>query len=180
MLKSSSNGEPTKGNTVAVLSLGANVGSREEAILHAVDRLTEEHGITVGKLSSLYETEPVDIRTEHAFINAVCVIETALEPGALLAACKRLEREFGRNGCGRGGDRTLDIDIVLYGDRLVMEPGLVIPHPRFRERPFVLIPLHEVIPDLRIPPDHSSVHEVAEKTSRSGWVRKVSSRNEIS
>ena len=180
MSKSSSNGKRTRSRTVAVLSFGANIGNREDTILCAVDRLNEAHGVEVIQLSSLYETEPIDISTEHTFINAVCVVETSLDPPALLSTCQGLEREFGRDGSIRGRDRTLDIDIILYGNYSVVGPELEIPHPRFMERPFVLIPLGEIAPTLRRSHDQSSVHGITGKPAGAGWVRKVSSRSEIS
>ena len=157
-----------------VLSLGSNIGSREQHLLEAALRLDQTGGICVKRLSSLFETEPLGIKTSRQFINACCVIETTLEPGELLGICKDLERRAGREW--GEVDRQLDIDIVLFGEREVTEPDLVIPHPRFRDRRFVIEPLAEIMPDLELPPDDRRVREIASVSGCRGFVRRVSSR----
>lgn len=159
---------------VVVLSLGSNIGRREQHLLEAAVRLDRTAGICVKRLSSLFESEPVGVETSSRFINACCVIETTLEPGKLLGICKDLERRAGRE---RGViDRHIDIDIVLFGERAVAEPDLVVPHPRFRDRRFVLEPLAEIMPDLELPPDGMRADELASAGSCLGLVRRVSSR----
>ena len=157
-----------------VLSLGSNLGQREQHLLEAARRLDQTFGICVKRLSSLFETEPIGIKTSRQFINACCVIETTLEPGELLGICKDLERMAGRE-MGEV-DRQLDIDIVLFGEREVAEPELVIPHPRFRDRRFVIEPMVEIMPDLELPPDDRRVREIASASRCRGFVRRVSSR----
>ncbi len=157
-----------------VLSLGSNIGSREQHLLEAALRLDQTDGIRLKLLSSLFETEPLDFETSRWFINACCVIETTLEPGELLGICKVLEMKAGRELDDL--DRPLDIDIVLFGERKVTEPDLVIPHPRFKDRRFVIAPLAEIMPDLKLPPDGRRARELASVPSCRGLVRRVSSR----
>ena len=97
-------------------------------------------------VSRWYETEPVGVAAQPPFLNGAAAGETGLSPGALLDAILEIERERGRTRPFAGAPRTLDLDLVLFGDRVLNEPGLVVPHPRFRERRFVLEPLAEIAP----------------------------------
>ena len=157
-----------------VLSLGSNIGRREQHLLEAVLRLDRTDGIRLKLLSSLFETEPLGVETPRRFINACCVIETTLEPGELLGICKALETRAGRELDDL--DRPLDIDIILFGERELTEPDLVIPHPRFKDRRFVIEPLAEIMPDLELPPDGRRTRELASVPSCRGLVWRVSSR----
>lgn len=159
---------------IVVLSLGSSKGRREEHLLDAAVRLDMTDSIHVRRMSSLFETEPLGIETSNLFINACCVIETALEPHRLLEICKDLERRAGRER--NEVDRPLDIDIVLFGDIEVTEPDLLIPHPRFRDRRFVIEPLAEIMPDLELPPDGRRAGELVAAQSCRGLVRRISSR----
>ena len=162
-----------------ILSLGSNLGSREQNILGAVHGLRQEFSINVKMLSSLYETEPMGSGFSRAFINAVCIVETVMEPHELLRTCGMIEREFGREEKGGSRDRKLDIDIILYGMLVLNEPDLRIPHPRFRERLFVLAPLAEIAPGLRVPPDDVCIEEILDSIDRDVWVKRLSSRRMI-
>ena len=132
----------------AYIGMGANLasaaGTPEETLVAAALRL-ESLGRVVGR-SSLYSTEPVGYADQPRFINAVIALETELEPRALLEGLLRIEREFGRDRSAGivNGPRTLDLDIVLFGELKISEPGLEVPHPRLGERAFVLVPLVEV------------------------------------
>jgi 2-amino-4-hydroxy-6-hydroxymethyldihydropteridine diphosphokinase len=159
------------------LSLGSNLGPREELILSAFGRLERSGLFTPEALSSLYETSPVGIRTERWFINAACVGRGPLEPRQILDLCKKIERELGRNPAGEGRDRPIDIDIVVFGKLVVAEPDLVIPHPRMRERRFVLVPLAEIAPRLAVPPDGRRVADLRDALPPDQAARKVSSRS---
>jgi 2-amino-4-hydroxy-6-hydroxymethyldihydropteridine diphosphokinase len=161
-----------------VLSLGSNLGRREEHLLAGVSMLASREGVTLTVLSSLYETSPVGIETRSTFINAVLVAETSLQPADLLAACREAERSAGRVS-GPSRDRTLDVDIVFYGNETIAEPDLVVPHPRYRERLFVLVPLAEVRPGFRVPPSGGNVAEIIRECRGNAWVRKVSGRSSI-
>lgn len=165
--------------SIAALSLGSNMGERESSILEAMRRLGRSDGIDLLASSSLYETEPIGPDFNSTFVNAACTVETSLDPFALLGLCKELERAFGRREDGEG-DRPLDIDIVLYGDSVILEPELVIPHPRFKERLFVLQPLAEIAPQMTDPSNGERIDALRESRTGEGWVRRISSRRLIS
>ena len=132
------------------LSLGSNIGDREAMLRSAVDALPEA-GVAVVRTSSLYETAPQDLLDQPWFLNMVAECQTDLFPLQLLGRVKKIEQRLGRKRSVPKGPRTIDIDIILYGSAIVRLPVLEIPHPRFRERRFVLAPLKELAPDLRDP-----------------------------
>jgi 2-amino-4-hydroxy-6-hydroxymethyldihydropteridine diphosphokinase len=134
------------------IGLGGNLGDREATLRAALDRLGSEDGIEVVRVSSLRETDPVGYTDQPRFLNGVAELETELAPRELLERLLAVERDLGRVREGpRYGPRTIDLDLLLYGDAVVDEPGLRIPHPRMTERRFVLEPLAELEPDLVIP-----------------------------
>jgi 2-amino-4-hydroxy-6-hydroxymethyldihydropteridine diphosphokinase len=131
--------------TIAYIGLGANLGDKEEQLRQAVKRLHGEAGIRVERCSNIYETDPVGVTDQPPFLNMVARIRTILKPEPLLDACARIERSLGRVRDVRWGPRTIDLDVLLYGDEAAELPRLTIPHPRMFERLFVLIPLLEVL-----------------------------------
>jgi 2-amino-4-hydroxy-6-hydroxymethyldihydropteridine diphosphokinase len=134
----------------AYVGLGSNLGDREESLLRAVDLLRER--IEVSAVSSFRETEPWGYVDQPAFLNAAVEVETELGPRELLEVLLEVERVLGRTREGpRYGPRTIDIDLLLYGDEVVDEPGLTVPHPRLHERRFALEPLAELDPELVVP-----------------------------
>jgi 2-amino-4-hydroxy-6-hydroxymethyldihydropteridine diphosphokinase len=136
----------------AYVGLGANLGDREGTIGRALDLLEEQAGIQVVRVSTLRQTEPVGYLDQPRFVNAAAELETSLSPRALLDALLAVERELGRTREGpRFGPRTIDLDLLVYGDRVVDEPGLEIPHPRMHARRFALEPLAELAPALVVP-----------------------------
>ena len=136
----------------AYISLGANLGDRERSLRRAIELLSAREGIRVARVSSLRETEPWGPVEQPSFLNAAAELETSLEPRALLDALLAVERSLGRVREGaRYGPRTIDLDLLVYGDTVVSEPGLVLPHPRLHERRFALEPLAELDPDLVVP-----------------------------
>ena len=137
----------------AYVALGSNLGDREQTLLAAVAALRAEPGVELVAVSGLIETEPVGFLDQPRFINGVAVLETTLSARALLEVLLDVERRFGRSrdGVPAQGPRTLDLDLLLYGDEEIDEPGLRVPHPRLHERAFVLEPLAEVAPGLEIP-----------------------------
>ncbi len=138
--------------TRAYVGLGANLGPREVTLLRAVDLLAGEPGIDVLAVSQLRGTEPVEVTDQPEFLNGAVVVETTLSPRELLDALLRIERELGRVRDGeRRGPRTIDLDLLVYGDEIVDEPGLRVPHPRLHERRFALEPLVDLGPELVIP-----------------------------
>lgn len=128
----------------AYLALGSNIGERQDYLARAIQALQEKSGITVTKLSAVYETDPVGFVDQAAFLNMAVQIETDLTPSALLSAVLEIEQQLGRVRTMRWGPRTIDIDILLYGSEQIDLPDLVIPHPAMAERAFVLIPLRDV------------------------------------
>ena len=134
---------------IAYLSLGSNLGDRAANLRAAVAQLD-----TAGRLlavSAFYETQPVDVPDQPWFLNCVAAIETMKTPRELLQFALRIEAAMGRLRMREKGPRKIDIDIVLFGDRVVDEPGLKIPHPAMHERRFVLEPLVEIAPEARHP-----------------------------
>jgi 2-amino-4-hydroxy-6-hydroxymethyldihydropteridine diphosphokinase len=146
------------------LSLGSNLGDREAHLRKALEQLPEK-GILLVKESSIYETEPVDFQDQPDFLNLVCQVETRLEPESLLSACQEIESEMGRFRGKTKGLRNIDIDILFYGRRIVEKPFLKIPHPTWRQRNFVLIPLAEIAPNFRDPVSDQTVHALQRRSS---------------
>ena len=136
----------------AYVGLGANLGDRDAALRSAVALLDADADVDVVAVSTVRETEPVGFLDQPAFLNAAVALDTALEPRALLDRLLEIERELGRTRSDeRYGPRTIDLDLLLYGDERVDEPGLHVPHPRLHERRFALEPLHELDPALVVP-----------------------------
>lgn len=145
------------------ISLGSNVGDREQQIAAAIQALGAR-GIRVARQSSIYSTEPVDVATQSWFLNCVLEIETDLMPRQLLRSFKEIESELGRKHTVHRGPRVIDIDILLYGSSVVHAPELEIPHPRMTQRRFVLVPLAEIAPALRHPVENKSAEELLGET----------------
>jgi len=137
------------GDEAVFLGLGANLGNRAENLRMALRYLSSL--ARVDAVSSLYETAPVGSHDQPSFYNAVCRIATGLSPEALLDYLKRVEFEIGRRQAPRWAPRPIDLDVLLYGDRVVETANLVVPHPHLAERAFVLVPLAEIAPDVRHP-----------------------------
>jgi 2-amino-4-hydroxy-6-hydroxymethyldihydropteridine diphosphokinase len=137
----------------AFVALGSNLGDRERTLRAAVDALAAEQGIDVLTLSTLRETEPVGVGDQPRFLNGAVELRTTLPARDLLERLLAVERRFGRVREGRPahGPRTLDLDLLLYGDEQIDEPGVRVPHPRLHERRFVLEPLADLAPDLDVP-----------------------------
>lgn len=136
----------------AYIGLGSNLGDREATLRGALARLNAWRGIRVLAVSRFRETEPVGFTDQPRFVNAVAAVETELEPRPLLEAMLAIEQAMGRTREGpRFGPRTIDLDLLVYEDRIVDEPGLRVPHPRLHERAFVLEPLAELQPGLFVP-----------------------------
>ena len=139
--------------TLAYIGLGSNLGDRESLIRRAAELI----GAT--RLSEVRETEPWGYEKQPRFLNAVAEIETDLSPRRLLDHLLDVEARLGRERIGpKWGPRTIDLDLLLYGDETVDEPGLVVPHPRLLEREFVLEPLADLVPWLKIP-GNGTVHD---------------------
>ncbi|HWK30719.1 MAG TPA: 2-amino-4-hydroxy-6-hydroxymethyldihydropteridine diphosphokinase [Terriglobales bacterium] len=139
--------------------MGSNLGDRESSLRHALELLRERAGSIVAT-SSFYETDPVGFIQQPKFINAVARLETTLLPEKLMETLLAIERELGRDRSATipKGPRTIDLDLLLYDDRIIDSPALTVPHPAMHERRFVLAPLAEIAPN--------AVHPVLKRTAR--------------
>jgi 2-amino-4-hydroxy-6-hydroxymethyldihydropteridine diphosphokinase len=136
----------------AYVGLGSNLGDREATLVRALELLAAEPGLTVAAVSVFRDTEPVGYVEQPRFLNGVAVVDTELSARELLDRLLGVERSLGRRRNGpRFGPRTVDLDLLLYGDATIEEPGLSVPHPRLGERRFVLEPLAELDPSLTLP-----------------------------
>ena len=136
----------------AYVGLGSNLGDREAMLRRALKLLEAEDEIEVVAVSTIRETDPVEIEDQPRFLNAAAAVETELRPGELLERLLAVEQALGRTREGpRYGPRTIDLDLLLYGDEVVDGPGLRVPHPRLAERRFALEPLRELDPELVVP-----------------------------
>jgi 2-amino-4-hydroxy-6-hydroxymethyldihydropteridine diphosphokinase len=141
------------------LGLGSNVGDSEALLRSALEKLNGP-GLKLCRVSGLYETEPIGLREQRWFLNLVAEFETNLFPKQLLYRIRKVENELGRKRTVRNGPRTIDVDILLYGNFVVSTDELEIPHPRYGERRFTLAPLVELNPDLRDPVTGKTVSEM--------------------
>ncbi len=144
---------------ITAVALGSNLGDREAHLAFAVSRL--QTILRAVRISSTYETDPVGVpECQPAFLNLVLVGDTVIPARELLATLMAVERDRGRTRTVPLAARTLDLDLVLIGDQVIDEPDLIVPHPRFRERRFVLEPLAEIAPDLRDPSTGLTIAEL--------------------
>lgn len=153
------------------ISLGSNVGDRVDYLRRALSKLDKHPRIKVSRTSTFYETEPLEYPNQAWFVNAVSQLETDLGPMDLLDAMKGIENELQPDQPIRWGPRTIDLDILYYGEELVAEADLVIPHIRLHDRSFVLIPLSEIAPDICHPILGLSAAELLSQLARVTEVR---------
>jgi 2-amino-4-hydroxy-6-hydroxymethyldihydropteridine diphosphokinase len=157
---------------IAYIALGSNLGDRERHLSSAIAGLRALRGVRDVVASRVYETDPVGPGEQRPYLNAVARLRTRLTPRALLDALLAIERSEGRErGAVRNAPRTLDLDLLVYGEREIDEPGLVVPHPRIAQRPFVLEPLCELAPDLVIPGARAPVAALAAAVRDAAAVR---------
>lgn len=140
----------------AYLAVGSNAGDRQRNIRSAIEKIQSISGVQVTRVSSVHETEPVGGPPQSMYLNAAIEVECGLSAAELLRQLQRIENELGRTRVGKDFPRTIDLDILLFGDEVIDEPDLKVPHPRMHERAFVLDPLAEIAPD--------AVHPVLGKT----------------
>lgn len=154
------------------LSLGSNIGDRAQNLALAMDAFALL-GVRVVKQSSVYETEPVELREQDWFLNCVAEIETNLRPQELMQVLLKIERSMGRERTVPKGPRVMDLDILLFGSELVHESHLEIPHPRMADRRFVLVPLAEISPDAMHPIRKKTIQQLLVDTPDRSEVRRV-------
>lgn len=154
------------------LCLGSNLGDREKNLEQAHSLLKEE-GIKIIQLSSVYETQPVDLLSQSWFFNQVIEIETGIAPPGLLDLIKRIEKLMGRNTLIQKGPRAIDIDILLAEDKVIHTKELSIPHPRLEKRNFVLIPFAEISPETVHPLLKENIQNLLERSSDRSTVKPV-------
>ena len=158
-------------STLVYLSLGANVGDCARNIREAIARL-EALGHVVAA-SSFYETEPVEFTDQAWFLNCAAALETTKTPAQLMAALLTIEREMGRQRTQKKGPRTIDIDILFFGDTVMDSPELIIPHPAMQQRRFVLEPLAEIAAEARHPVLGKTIRELLAELPAGQTVRKI-------
>ena len=158
------------GSDRVYIALGSNCGAREEMVLRALHKL-EAHGAALPvAMSNLFETQAMGMGKARPFVNAVAEVAPLLSPMDLLERVKRIEREMGRTG-GHYAPREIDIDIVAWGGSVAELPGLTLPHPRYSDRAFVLVPLRDVAPAFVCPVTGATIAEMIERVGTRGITR---------
>jgi 2-amino-4-hydroxy-6-hydroxymethyldihydropteridine diphosphokinase len=161
---------------IAYLSLGSNIGDREKHLRDAISRLAEPGHVSA--VSSFYETEPVEFADQACFLNCAVKLETSKTPAQLMAEILDIEQQLGRRRVQEKGPRTIDIDILLFGDSIVDRPKLTIPHPAMAARRFVLEPLAEIAPDTQHPVLRKTVRRLLNELPAGQVVRRIEGANE--
>ena len=161
----------------AHLGLGSNLGDRKQNLAQALELLSKN--VVIEKVSSIYETEPVGYREQPLFLNAVCRISTELSPAKLLRLAKKIEAKSGRLSSFCNAPRPIDIDILFYGNEVLDDKKLTVPHPRLVERAFVLVPLAEIAPDLVHPVNKKTVKKLLDDLGTMAGVRKWAEAGEL-
>lgn len=161
---------------IAYIGLGSNMGNKTANCQMAVEHLAEAGRII--SVSSFYYTEPVGYKEQEDFINAVAILETNRSPAELMSICRAIEDRLGRRRTVRWGPRTIDLDILLYGDLVVRRPDLIIPHPLMTSRRFVLAPLAEIAPAMMHPVLNKTIVQLLGELQNSHTVMKCKPENE--
>jgi len=166
--------EAVRPAVLAYVGLGSNLGDRVGNLRKALEMIDCENGVGILRVSSFCESEPLGPKDQPDFINAVAEVQTSLAPRSLLEALQRIELEMGRARARRWGPRLIDLDILLYGDLVVSEPDLVIPHRLMHLRGFVLEPLCELIPEAEHPARGLRFCELLDRVERAAGGRRLS------
>ncbi len=158
---------------IAFISIGSNMGNRLDFCLRAVEGIRRFSTTKVTALSSFFETEPLEMHDQGWFINGVVAVRTGLSPSDLLTRCQEVETALDRKRTIRYGPRTMDLDILIYGQRVIHSEHLVLPHAKLHRRRFVLTPLAEIAPEVVHPGLHQSVAELLERVPDDHRVRRL-------
>jgi len=161
----------------AYLGLGSNLGNRRRNLAQALQQMSQQ--VTVERVSSVYETEPVGYEEQPLFLNAACRISTELSPEQLLGLAKEIEAKLGRVPSFSNVPRPIDIDILFYDDKVVSSQELTVPHPCLAERAFVLVPLAEIAPELVHPQSGRTISELLSDLGTPAGVGKWAQAGEI-
>ena len=152
----------------AYISLGSNMGDKEQALKQAVALLQEHEHITVTNVSSIYDTDPVGYEEQDVFLNIVVEVETTLTAQHLLNVCQQIEQQLKRVRIIRWGPRSIDLDILLFNHENIETETLIVPHPRMHERGFVLVPFVEIAKDAVLPTSNRTVESHLEEIGSQG------------
>ncbi len=153
------------------IGIGSNLGDREGNLREAMQLAEAGGGLTIALVSSFYESEPWGVAEQPRFINAVFEAQTSLSPRELLVYLKGIEAKMGRVATVKWGPRLIDMDIVLYGERVISEADFEVPHPRAHERAFVMVPLSEIAPDVMHPVLGRTASRIAGPLDKAGLKR---------
>ncbi|MCG8604065.1 2-amino-4-hydroxy-6-hydroxymethyldihydropteridine diphosphokinase [bacterium] len=153
------------------IGLGSNLGDRLAHLTRALEAIAHLPDTQLLVCSSVYETEPVGYRSQDDFLNLVAHVATDLGPPDFLRQCWKIESEIGRRRDRTWGPRTIDIDLLYWGSETISTPLLKIPHPEAEKRGFVLIPLHEIAPEFRLPPQFRRAEDILQNLSDQSWVK---------
>jgi 2-amino-4-hydroxy-6-hydroxymethyldihydropteridine diphosphokinase len=151
----------------AFIALGSNLGNPMDTVIAALKALKADNRWQLANYSSLYGSKPMGPQDQPDYVNAVCEVHTSLSAAALLSALHDIEDDFGRERVRHWGERTLDLDLLLFGQQQHESPHLRVPHPGLYERNFVLFPLKEIAPTMRLP-NHNSVTEQTKRLTENG------------
>lgn len=145
---------------IVFVGVGSNLNDRQAQIQQALDLLQQDQGMEILRSSSLYETEPVGVQHQSLFLNAVVQLSTEYSPQDLLAVLQSIEKRMGSQRTSRWGPRCIDLDLLLYDNKLIDQPDLIVPHPELADRAFVLVPLVEIAPSVVHPQRGKSMAEL--------------------
>ena len=162
-----------RNGTIAFVGVGANLGKPMEQCREALERMNATPGLKLLRGSSFYRSEPVGLREQPWFVNAVVEVRTAMTAFDLLNALQGIEQDMGRVRERQGGPRVIDLDLLLYGQEVVQQPDLTIPHPQMHRRRFVLIPFHEIAPYVIHPAFGVSIQGLLDRLQDDSLVERI-------
>jgi 2-amino-4-hydroxy-6-hydroxymethyldihydropteridine diphosphokinase len=163
---------------ICYIGIGSNLGNALKNCQSAVESLSQYNAIEVTRVSSFYETEPVGIENQNIFVNAVAEIKTVLSARNLFRSLQNIEKDMGREREVKGGPRIIDLDLLFYGQDLIQETDLIVPHPEMHKRRFVLEPLCELVSYFIHPVFYISIYGLKDRLTDNKMVKMIKSRNQ--